>query len=506
MITVKDRERIRIAYFNEHKSIRRIARELHYSPKTIKKALASAEAEKYTLSEARAAPVLGPYKQAIAEMLAANDKLPAKQRYTSHRIYEVIRSKGYKGAESTVRGYVAQKRKDRRRPQVYLPLEFDPGEDAQVDWGEAWVELDGEMVKVQLFYIRLNYSRRVFVKAYPTQNQVAFFDGHVSAFHHFQGIPRRLAYDNLKAAVQKILEGRNRQEQDQFVAFRSHYLFESHFCTPGQAHEKGGVEHVVGFIRRNFLVPIPQADSWEALNALLVAACLADDQRQVQGQELPIAAAWERERPLLRPLPDRDFPCCTTKPVRLQPYSQVAFESNRYSVPADRVQKKLVIKAYALHIDILDGKEVLASHARCYGQGQEILDPLHYLPLLMQRPGAFEHAKPLRRWRQQWPPVYEELLAHLQRVEEPGTAVRHFLQVLALHNEYPATEIEQAVQQALAYGCAHVDGVKLCLHHLHHPVLNPPPLDLSAHPHLQHIAAQPVDLHRYEQLLSQVMS
>ncbi|MCO6453617.1 MAG: IS21 family transposase [Caldilineales bacterium] len=506
MITVKDRERIRIAYFREHKSIRAIARELHYSPKTIKKALASAEVETYTQSQARAAPVLGPYKQVIEELLAANEKLPGKQRYTSHKIYEAIRELGYEGGESTVRGYVAQKRKEKRRPKVYVPLEFDPGRDAQVDWAEAWVEIAGELVKVQLFFMRLNYSRRVFVKAYPAQNQVAFFDGHVCAFHHFLGVPLRLTYDNLKAAVQKVLEGRNRQEQDQFVAFRSHYLFESHFCTPGQAHEKGGVEHVVGFIRRNFLVPIPQVDSWEALNVLLLAACLADDQRQVQGQTLAIAAGWEQERPFLRPLPGRDFPCCTTKPVTLQPYSQVVFESNRYSVPADRVQKKLVVRAYALRIDILDANEILASHARCYDQGQEILDPLHYLPLLAQRPGAFDHAKPIRRWRQQWPSVYEHLLAHLQAVEEEGAAVRHFVQVLALHKEYPAAEIEQAVQQALAYGCAHVDGVKLCLHHLRHPAVSPPALDLSAQPHLLHIAAQPVDLHRYEQLLTEVTS
>lgn len=502
MITVEDREQIRIAYFKEQKSIRQIARELQHSPKTIKKALESAVAEVYTFNQGRASPVLGPYKAAIDALMEENEKLPRKQRYTTHKIYLAILEKGYQGSEPTVRGYVAKQRKEKRRPKVYIPLEFDPGIDAQVDWGEAWVIMAGEMIKVQIFVMRLNYSRRPFVKAYPAQNQVAFFDGHVGAFHHFQGIPHRIAYDNLTAAVQKVLEGHNRKEQDRFIAFRSSYLYESHFCTPGQGHEKGGVEHAVGFGRRNFMVPIPKVDSWDELNADLLAACLADDLRQVEGQPITIGAAWQQEQPFLRVLPAKDFPCCTTHPVTLKPYSQVQFDSNCYSVPANRVQKKLVVKAYALRIDILDGNEVLASHPRSYGHKQEICNPLHYLPLLEQRPGAFEYAKPIRRWRKEWPAVYEQLLEHLRTVEEQGDAVRHFVKVLELHQDYPAAEIEQAVQQALAYGCAHVDGVKLCLHQLRNPTISIPQLDLSTQPHLSNIAVQPVDVRCYEQLLT----
>ena len=165
-------------------------------------------------------------------------------------------------------------------------------------------------------------------------------------------------------------------------------------------------------------------------------------------------------------------------------------------------ESRLVIKAYALRIDIQSDQGVIASHPRCYAHQQEICDPLHYLPLLAQRPGAFEHAKPIRHWRKDWPPVYEELLEHLRTVEENGTAVRHFVKVLELHRDYPAAEIEQAVRQALDYGCAHVDGVKLCLHQLRNPSLEIPQLDLSAQPHLRNVAAQAVDLLCYEQLLT----
>ncbi len=341
MISVEDREQIRRAYFIEQKSLRQIAKELHVSRKTISKALASAEADVYTLKAPRAAPVLGPYKARIDALLAENEQLPSKQRYTGHRIFEVLQQAGFQGSEPTVRGYIAQRRREKRRPKVYMPLEFDPATDAQVDWGEAIVELAGERVTVQLFYMRLCYSRKLFMMAFPAQKQEAFFEGHVCAFHYFGGVPHRITYDNLKAAVQQILEGRSRREQLAFIALRSHYLFESHFCTPGQGNQKGGVEHAVGFGRRNFLVPIPQVANFAELNALLLAQCQADDARQVDGQAVTIGAAWALERPLLRALPAQDYACCVTKPVTLTPYSQVVYDSNRYSVPADKVELRL---------------------------------------------------------------------------------------------------------------------------------------------------------------------
>jgi len=497
MISVEDREKIRRAYFVEKQSLRQIARDLHVARKTVRKALGAAEAETYALSEPRSAPMLGPYKQRIDELLMENEHLPPKQRYTSHKIYQAIAKDGYQGGESTVRGYIGQRRREKRRPKVYLPLEFDPGTDAQVDWGEALVEIAGARITVQVFYMRLCYSRRLFMMAFPAQKQEAFFEGHVQAFHHFQGIPHRIAYDNLKAAVQKILAGHTRQERQAFVALRSHYLFESHFCTPGQGNEKGGVEHGVGFGRRNFIVPIPKAATFAELNTLLLAECLKDDERQVDGQPVVIGEAWELERPALWPLPSRDYKCCVTRPVCLTPYSQIEFETNRYSVPADKAQPHLVLKAYPFRVDILYLEDVIASHARCYERHQDIFNPLHYLPLLEQRPGAFQHAKPVRRWRETWPPAYERLLAKLQT---EGQGVREFVRILRLHEKYPAHLVEQAVAQALEYGCIHADGVELCLRQLLRPEITAAVLDLAGHPRLSSDLERP-DLHRYDLLL-----
>jgi transposase len=497
MISVEDREKIRRAYFVDKKSLRQIAKELHVARKTVVKAIGSAEAETYTLCQPRSAPMLGAYKKRIDELLADNDHLPPKQRYTSHRIFREIEKEGYLGSESTVRGYIGERRKQKRRPKVYIPLEFDPGTDAQVDWGEAVVEIAGERLTVQVFYMRLCYSRRLFMMAFPAQKQEAFFEGHVQAFHHFQGVPRRITYDNLKAAVQKVLEGHTRQEQQAFTALRSHYLFESHFCMPGQGNEKGGVEHGVGFGRRNFMVPIPKVASFAELNTLLLAECLKDDERRVDGQPVTIGAAWELERSALLPLPGRDYKCCVTRPVCLTPYSQVEFETNRYSVPADKAQRHLVLKAHPFRVDILYLDEVIASHARCYGREQDIFNPLHYLPLLEQRPGAFQHAKPVRRWRETWPSAYERLLVKLQAA---GQGVREFVRILRLQEKYPAELVEQAVGQALEYGCIHADGIELCIRQLLRPAATAVTLDLASHLSLSSDLEQP-DLRRYEQLL-----
>jgi transposase len=504
MINVEDREKIRRAYFIEKKSQRQIAKELKRSRDTVSKAIESAEPARYALTQPRPAPVLGPYKARIDELLEENERLPRKQRYIGHTIYKDIYAKGYRGSESTVRGYIAQQRREKRRPQVYIPLEFDPGTDAQVDWGEALVIIAGERVTAQVFFMRLCHSRKLFVRAFPAQKQEAFFEGHVQAFHHFQGAPQRISYDNLKAAVQRVLEGRTRQEQQKFVVFRSHYLFESHFCTPGQGHEKGRVEDGVGFGRRNFMVPVPNVASFDELNAHLLAACLEDDERRIDRQPTTIGEAWEMERPYLLPLPEKDFECCVIDAVTLNGFGQVEFETNRYSVPAEDAYHNLVLKAYPFHIDILYVDDVIASHPRCYGKKQDVLDPLHYLPLLEQRPGAFDHAKPIRRWRESWPAAYERLLARLREQWPDGKGVQEFVRILRLHEEHPADLILQAVEQALTYGCTHLDGVKLCLHQLLDPDPLLPTIDLGTWPELIDVGSQAPDLQCYNALLERV--
>jgi hypothetical protein len=395
-------------------------------------------------------------------------------------------------------------RKTKRPVKVYLPLEFEPGEDGQVDWGEAQVILNGELVTVQIFVLRLSYCRKMFVMAFPTQKQECFYAGHVAAFEYLGGLPRRLTYDNLTAAVKRVLQGRSRQQQDRFILFRSYYLFESHFCTPGAGHEKGRVEDGVGYVRRNFMTPLLKADSFDDLNEQLRCLCVQDDQRRVDRQPQTIGQAWQQERRFLQPLPAEPFDCCRELPAQLNGYSQVEVETNRYSVPTDRATAQMRLKLYPFQVKIYrpDEKEAVAVHPRCYSQEQDILDPLHYLPLLAQRPGALQHAKPIRQWRSSWPVVYEQLLAELQRRQPDGAGVRQFIQVLQLHKEFPAQLIEQAISQALAHHCPHLDGVQLCLRQLLQPDLTPTSLDLSDHPKLGAVGQQPLCLAHYDHLLT----
>jgi transposase len=501
MKTVEDYEQIRRAFFIQGLSIREIHRRLGIDRKTIRKAIVEPVPKPYQLNQPRAAPVLGPYQQRIQDLLDESEKLPRKQRYTAKKIYQLIYEEGFRGSEGSVHNYVCRQRKGRKRKDAFLPLEFDAGQDAQVDWGEAKVRMAGQERPVQFFSMRLNFSKARFVMAFPFQKQEAFFEGHIQAFHFFGGVPRRITYDNLKTAVYRILQGKKRQEQQAFQAFRSYYLFESHYCTPAQAHEKGGVENDVGYAQRNFFSPIPEVDSFAELNTFLQQACRQDAQRRTRGQTASVAELWKEEQALLLPLPERDYPACTTRVVKPNPYLQIEFETNRYSVPYEYRDRQLVLRAFPFRLELLHLDQVIATHPRCFEREQDILDPWHYLPLLQQRPGAFEHAKPLRRWRQQWPKSYERLLAALRERQPEGGGVREFLEILKLNQVHPEKQVEQAVEMALDFGAAHLDGVQLCLRQLFEPQDPPRSLDLSLHPELGEVGNQPLELARYNDLL-----
>lgn len=517
MITVEEREEIRRAYMLEGKSRREIEREMGHGRRTINKALQRAEGGRYEQSQAREAPVLGPYKAKIDELLAAGAKMPRKQRYTAHKIYEVLQAEGYTGSESGVHVYVWRKRNQDHRPEVFLPLEYGPGQDMQVDWGEALVELNGERVKAQFLEMRLCYSRKVFVRAYPHQRQEAFLEGQVLGFGYFGGVPGTLWYDNLTTAVQRVLQGHKRQEQRRFTAFRSHYLFEAHFCTPAQGHEKGGVENGIGYVRRNLFMPVICGKDWSEINAELLKRCQKDDARRVGEDRQTIGEKYEEERGQLMALPEYEFDSGTPHEVTLTGYSQVVFETNRYSIPANKASKHLLLRAYPFAVQVLDGKDLLATHPRCYERHQDIIDPLHYLPLLEQRPGAFAHAKPMQMLckqindpqHKQWPPIYAKVLAQVQADDTRG--IREFVRILRLRQELPEGVLEQAIETALKTGKISADAVRLYVCAAPAEAALPAGLDLSQHFNLQRsqqldaIGRQPIQLHLYDQLLSPML-
>ena len=487
MVTVEEKEQIRRAHLVEGKSIRQIQRETGYHRKTIRKALQDGEVPRYKRRGEKRRRVLGEVTGIIEQWLREDETQPPKQRHTAKRIYERLRSEyGFGGAESTVRHYVSQRRKA-GKSTVFIPLGYQPGEMAQVDFGEAQVVIGGQAVTAHLFCLRLCYSKQPFVMALPTQAQEAFFEGHVAAFAFLGGVPKVLVYDNLKAAVKSVLEGRNREEQSAFIGLRSHYLFESRFCTPGEGHEKGLVEGLVGYARRNWLVPLPSFADWAACNAYLVAHCQAEGRRQLRGMTESIGEAFALEQRRLLSLPTRAYPCCTLRPVRANSFGLVTFQTNRYSVPAEHAHEALWLHAYVERIEISNGQQVIAVHERSYGREEERLNPLHYLRLLEERPGAWEQARPLLNWRTTWPAIYDQYLQTLRQQLPGNQAIREFVRILQLHQSYAEADIVQALAEALARHCYTVADVRQLLERRSEPP-SPPPLAAQTWPELTPVA------------------
>lgn len=282
-----------------------------------------------------------------------------------------------------------------------------------------------------------------------------FLDGHVQAFEHFGGVPKRIRYDNLKAAVERVLKGRDRIESDRFIALRSHYGFDSFFCQPGLkgSHEKGGVEGEVGRFRRRHLVPVPRVNSMAELNELLAAGAAKDDERHVAQRRITVAEHFALEADTLRPLPAGAFDVSVVASHRVDRKSRVSVRGCLYSVPAAHVGKRLDVRIGAESIDVLDGAVVVARHARAL-KGDEVLALDHYLEVLAIKIGAFPGATALARARAGgvFGPTHERLWTEARRRLGDRDGTRALIEVLLLHRIIPADALVAGMQRALTAG------------------------------------------------------
>jgi len=303
-------EQIRREYEHGGGTIRAVARKLGVHRREVRKALASAIPPERKIPE-RERSKLAAAIPFIEAALEADRKAPRKQRHTAHRIWTRLRREmpEVTVAESTVRQYVRQRKAAMGLLglETFVPQSYTWGGEAQVDWYEGWAEFDGELRKAYLFCLRSMASGGAFHRAYPHANQQAFLEAHELAFTYFGGVFRVLRYDNLKSAVKKILRGHQREEAARFIAFRSHWGFQSEFCTPGEGHEKGGVEGEGGQFRRNHLVPVPKVRNLEELNLLLAAGSKEDESRVIEGRTQSIGAGMIVEREHLLPLAQEGF-------------------------------------------------------------------------------------------------------------------------------------------------------------------------------------------------------
>lgn len=456
----------------EGMSIRGLAKRHQVGRDTVRQAL-SDPVPPARKTPVRSSPRLDPFKAAIDGMLTADTTAPRKQRHTARRV--LARLVEEHGAEelsySTVRDYVRVRRAQidvgaGRRVEVFVPQEHEPGAEAEVDFGELWVVLNGVKTKCHMFVFRLSHSGKAIHRVYPTQAQEAFLEGHIEAFNEIGGVPvRHIRYDNLTSAVTAVVfgQGRQRQENDRWVLFRSFYGFDAFYCQPGigGAHEKGGVEGEVGWFRRNRLSPMPVVESLKELNDRIRAWEAEDEHRRIMDRIHTIGQDFASEQPSLAPLPAEEFdPGLVLNPT-VDRSSLITVRMVKYSVPARFIGRKVRVSLRASEVVVFDGRAVVARHQRVAARSGQSVQLDHYLEVLKTKPGALPGSTALARARQSgtFTSAHEAFWAASRRVNGDADGTRELIDVLLLHRSMDAGDVQAGITAALGVGAVSADVV-----------------------------------------------
>jgi transposase len=486
---------VRYAVQIEGISRREAARRYGIDPRTVAKMLAFSVPPGYRRSRPPARPKLDPFTAVIDQIMLEDEGRPKKQRHTAKRIFERLRDEhGYAGGITIVKDYVRAHRL--RHREVFVPLRHDPGH-AQVDFGEALAEIAGVEGKIHFFAMDLPHSDACFVRAYPAETTEAFCDGHNAAFAFFGKVPNSILYDNTTLAVARILGDGVRQRTRVFSELQSHYVFADRFGRPGKGNDKGKVEGLIGWARRNLLVPVPRAASLAALNEQLLEACRHRFKDRLRGHEETIGERLVRDLAAFHGLPPAPYEACEKRPGRVSSLSLVRYRGTDYSVPTAYGHREVLIRGYVHEVVISCGAETIARHPRSYEHEDFVFNPLHYLALLEQKIGALDQAAALAGWD------LPEEFATLRRLIEARMGKRgkrEFVQILRLLEVFRAEDVLAGVREAIVRGVIGFDAVK-------HLVLcrierRPPRLDLTVYPYLPRARVATTSPEAYLALLS----
>jgi hypothetical protein len=377
-----------------------------------------------------------------------------------------------------------------------VPLIHRPGE-AQVDFGQALVKLNGVLRKVSFFVMALPHSDASFVMAFERECTETFWEGHVQAFGFFGGVAKRISYDNTKIAVAKIIGGgKDRRLTRGFCQLKSHYLFDHHFCRPARGNEKGVVEGQVKFTRLNFFVPVPQVRDFTQLNAQLRQQCVDDRERRLRGQAGTKAELLQGDQAAFLSLPATAFAACQQVSTTASSLSLVRFDRNDYSVPVRWAHHPVVVKGYWQEVRLYAQGQEVAQHGRIWEKEQVRFEPLHYLALLERKPGALDHARPLAGW------TLAECFGILRRrleAQREGEGTREYIRVLRLLEKHSMPDLRCAVEKALAVGAVTRDGIAQFLFPREDWRFTV--FSLDGRPHLRAVRIAPPDIQSYRELL-----
>jgi len=480
MYSVELYGRVRRACHVDGMSERAAGRFFGIDRKTVSKILKHSVPPGYRREGPPVRPKLDPFIGIIDQILEEDKSRIKKQRHTAKRIYERLRDEhGFTGGITIVTDYVRERK--RRTREVFVPLSHAPGH-AQVDFGEALGVIGGVQRKLHYFAMALPHSDAFFIKAYPGETTEAFCDGHVSAFAFFGGVPLSALYDNTTIAVAKIC-GDGKRERT--------------ITRPGKGNDKGNVEGVIGYGRRNYLVPMPRFESFEALNTWLEEQCLQRQDEVLRGHSETIGERLMCDLDALMVLPAVPYDACEKLSTRATSISMVRYRGNDYSVPVAFAHHEVQVRGYVHEVVIGCGAEVIARHRRSYEKADMVFDPMHFLPLLEQKVGALDQAAPLQGW------VLPDEFATLHRLLEARMGKkgkREYVQVLRLLETFEMGHVHGAIKQALGLGAIGYDAVK-------HLVLcriesRPPRLDLDIYPYLPKALVETTRPANYMSLMS----
>lgn len=490
---------IRRLVLTEKKSKRAVCRDYSLHWKTLEKILSHPEPPGYRQRQPRERPKLAPFLPIIQEILEQDKTAPRKQRHTTKRIFDRLRAEhGYNGGLTVVGEVVREWRTT--TAEVFLPLSHQPGE-AQFDFGEAEVVLQGVPTKVAYSLLSLPYSDAFFVQVFPRECTETFQAGHQRAFEFFGGVPRRISYDNSRIAVARFVGKRGDTPTREFLRLQSHYLFERHFCLVRRPMEKGHTENLIGFARRNFLVPVPRTESLEVLNAELAEQCRADLERKLRGQPANKATLLAEEQAALLPLSKSAFEARRVEPAQANSLSLVRFDGNDYSVPTQYAHQKVIAIGGLEEVRLVVKDRLVAQHPRDWSKEQVHYNPIHYLALLERKPGGLDYAKPLENWG--LPDCFDLLR---RRLEADGGAHgrREFIKTLRLLETICLTALTSAIERALEIDVLAVDAIRLLVQQgLEEPTKW---FRLDNHPHLQSHSIPPPNLTSYRELTCALMT